>query len=66
MSKLLKAGRFFHVIPISEVLFKAKDSKKSYIVNNKKSYVVNLKDIHMTVGCGILIVYHAIMQYLDC
>lgn len=66
MSKLLKAGGLFHVIQISEVLFKVKDNKKPYIVNNKKSYVVNLKDIHMTVGCGRLIIYHAVMQCLDC
>ncbi|KAK9180328.1 hypothetical protein WN943_029536 [Citrus x changshan-huyou] len=34
MNKLLKAGRFCHVIPADEVLFKVKDTNRSYTVNN--------------------------------
>lgn len=44
MNKLLKARRFCHAIPASEVLFEVKDTSKSYMANNKKSYVVNSDD----------------------
>lgn len=44
MNKLLKARRFCHVIPASEVLFEVKDTSKSYMANNKKSHVVNSED----------------------
>ena len=44
MNRLLKATRFYHVIPASEVLFEVEDTNKSYMANNKKSHVVNLDE----------------------
>lgn len=51
MNKLLKARRFCHVIPTSEVLFEVKDTSKLFMANNKKSYVVNSED--HTCDCGL-------------
>ena len=51
MSKLLKVGKFYHVIPVSEVLFEVENTRKSYMTNNKKSYVVNLEEY--TCDCGL-------------
>ena len=64
MNKLLKAGRFCHVIPASEVLFEVEDASKSYIANNKKPFVVNLEVTCVIVGYGKLMVYHAVMRCL--
>ena len=51
MNKLLKAGRFCHVIPANEMFFEVEDTSKTYMANNKKSYLVNLKE-HMC-DCGL-------------